>query len=350
MGRKPNQVPCSPGWIGIDVSKDFFDVAIWGGQAFPAMLTGRFPRSPAGAGEVVSWIELQHRAVAGVVMEWTGHYSRDLAEWLMELRPDWPIAMVNPSLVKAFAKSYGLRNKTDQVDARVLAQYGVERTPAAWRQPEPDQDAIQSIYRTRLKLTLMSTALRNRSQDCPNAADVAREAQEQVLAVMGSQIKALEEAATKIIAGHGSWAHDRKLLMSVPGVGPISSLGVLAEAGDLRRFRRGRQLAAFLGTSPKRKQSGTSVNGKTRMCRVGGKFVRPALYMAAMSLTDNQGPLGDFYRHLVAQGKPERAAMGALMRKLLLIMRSVLIQNAPYQPRPIPGNTEQRSSTMARPA
>jgi len=350
MGKNVTTAPSSAGWIGMDISKDFFDVALWGDQEGPAMANGRFPRSKFGAAEVVAWIQMQGREVAGIVMEWTGSYSRELAEWLMAIRPDWAVALINPSLVKAFGASYGLRNKTDQVDARLLVRYGAERTPAAWRPPDPDRDRIQSIYRTRLKLTLMVTALRNRDEDCLHADSVARSAHRKVLATMESQIQALEKAATAIIKANPAWQKDRNLLMSVPGIGPITSLATLAEAGDLRRFRRGRQLTAFAGASPKRKQSGTSVNGKTRMCRIGGKFLRPALYMAAVAVTRTESPLSKFYRHLIDQGKPPRAAIGALMRKLLLIMRSVLIHDRMYEPHPVQRNLKDKSASVARPA
>jgi transposase len=199
-------------------------------------------------------------------------------------------------------------------------------------------------------LTQSATALKNRQEDCPNADPAAKVAMKQVLKVMEKQIAALEKAAAAIIRVHPDWENDRKLLMSVPGIGPITSLAALAEAGDLRRFRRGRQLVAFVGTSPKRKQSGTSVNGKTRMCRIGGKFLRPALYMAAVALCRLDGPLPDFYRHLVAKGKPPRAALGALMRKLLLVMRSVLIQNRPYEVPSAKRGQAHQKSPMARPA
>jgi transposase len=107
----------------------------------------------------------------------------------------------------------------------------------------------------------------------------------------------------------------------------------LGEAGDLRAFRRGRQLAAFLGLSPRRSESGTSLRGRTRMSRAGGRQARVVLFMAALSASRTATPLGDFYRGLVARGKARRSAIGALMRKLVLVMRAVLIQNAPYEGR-----------------
>lgn len=68
------------------------------------------------------------------------------------------------------------------------------------------------------------------------------------------------------------------------------------------------------------------------MCRIGGTHVRPVLYMAAVAITHRAGPMGDFYRRLVAAGKPRMVAIGALMRKLVMVMRSVLIRNKPFEP------------------
>lgn len=347
--EKPNNDSPPAGWVGMDISKAVFDVALWGDQPFKAMALSQFPRSEEGAAEFVDWLQRQPRKVAGMVMEWTGNYSRELAEWIRRLRPDWPVSLVNPVLVKSFGSSYGLRNKTDQVDARLLALYGEERKPQGWFQPEPEQDQLQSLFRTRAKLERMLVSLRCREEDCLNPAQAAQDAHATVIEALETQIHALEKAAKELMWHHPRLKQDFGLLSSVPGVGPVTAMAVLAEAGDLRRFRRGRQLTAFLGVSPKRKQSGTSVNGKTRMCRVGGKFVRPPLYMGAVSLTARKGPLGDFYRHLVDRGKPERAAIGALMRKMLLVMRAVLIQNVPYRP-PSSLHPQKGNIPKARPA
>ncbi|MBI1752051.1 MAG: transposase, partial [Acidobacteria bacterium] len=86
--------------------------------------------------------------------------------------------------------------------------------------------------------------------------------------------------------------------------------------------------------SPRRYDSGSSVRGRTRMCRIGGAHAWTVLFMAAVATSRTATPLGDFYRHLVDQGKPTKSAMGALMRKLVLVMRAVLIQDKPYSPHP----------------
>jgi transposase len=341
---------CIPaGWVGVDVSKPFFDVALWGDQPFSSMVLARFPRTKEGAAACVDWLQKQSRDVAGLTMEWTGNYSRELAEWLQPLRNDWPVSLVNPSLVRSFGKSYGLRNKTDQVDARLLALYGQERKPQSWLKPEQEQDQLRSLFRTRAKLERILVSLRCRKEDGLTPSPVAQDAQAAVIEALITQIKALEQAGKDLMRSHPRMKQDLDLLLSVPGVGPITAMAVMAEAGDLRRFRRGRQLTAFLGVSPRRHQSGTSVLGRTRMCRIGGKFVRPVLYMSAVSNAARNTSLGEFYRRLVGQGKSGRAALGAVMRKTLLVMRAVLIQNAPYQS-PCTAKTSCPEAPKARPA
>jgi len=321
----------APGWVGIDVSKDVFDVAIWGDQAFSAMTLAQFKRTKKGTEAFVRWLASQPRKPAGIVMEWTGGYSRELAEWLHRLVEGVPVALMNPCLVKAFGKSLNLRNKTDAVDARLLAAFGQERRPSGWVPPTPEMDQLQSVFRTRAKLVEMLSALKTRDESCLNLAPQAEKAQTEVIELLTAKVKALAAAGEALATRHSCLAGDFSLLRSIKGVGPITVMAVLAEAGDLRRFRRGRQLTAFLGVSPKRYESGSSVRGKTRMCRIGGTHVRPVLYMAAVSVATRKGPLGDFYRRLVAAGKPEMVAIGAVMRKMVLIMRAVLIRNKPYE-------------------
>lgn len=321
----------TPGWVGVDVSKSVFDVAIWGDQAFNAMTLKQFKRTRKGAEVFARWLLEQPRKPAGIVMEWTGGFSRELAEWLHEVVEGVPVALINPCQIKYFGKSLNLRNKTDAVDARLQAAFGQERKPSGWIPPAPEQDQLQSLFRTRAKLIEMLSSLKTRDESCLNLAPEAEQAQAEVIRLLQVKVRSLEEAAEALAAQHPRMSGDMRLLQSIKGVGPITAMAVLAEAGDLRRFRRGRQLTAFLGVSPKRYESGSSVRGKTRMCRVGGTHIRPVLYMAAVSVTRRACPLGDFYRRLVDAGKPEMVAIGAVMRKMVMIMRAVLVQNKPYE-------------------
>ena len=322
-------------WIGVDVSKATFDAALWGHQDFQRMATAAFPRTEEGALAFRTWALAHGGPVVGVVMEATGCYSQELGRWLQRDMPGSQVAIINPSLVKAFGRSLALRNKTDRLDACMLARYGQERTPEAWIPMTPERAELRDLIRTRTKLIRLQVTLRLRLEDALGRTGTpAGKAQQKVLKVLQGQVEALDKAIERQLRQVAELGHAVELLTTIPGVGKVTAATMLGEAGDLRAFRRGRQLTAFVGVSPRRYDSGSSVRGRTRMCRIGGVHARTVLYMAAVAASRTATPLGDFYRHLVEQGKPKKSALGALMRKLVLVMRAVLIQDKPYSPQP----------------
>lgn len=331
MAHLSQAQPIALRFQGIDVSKATFDVAWWGDQPFQGMATHAFPRTPAGVRAWLSRFTADDLQGMAVVMESTGGYCKELAGWIREARPGLHVAIANPYRVKSYGRSLGLRNKTDRVDARMLAQFGQERQPGAWAPLSLSQETLRELTRTRSKLKATVVAYRNRLKGPTVVSPLVRKCQEHLLVALDRQIKALEKGILALCRKDPSLKVDLDLLMSIGGVGLITAAVVLGAAGDLRRFKRRGELCAYLGASPRQFQSGSSVQGKTHMCLMGGKHVRSALYMAAMSTCRSKGPLGDFYRRLVAAGKPRKAALGALMRKLLVVMRAVLIQGKPYQ-------------------
>ena len=316
---------------GLDVSKATFDVAWWGDQPPLRMTNHRYPRSPAGVAAWLAQIPASEFPLMGVVMESTGGYCKELAGWILAACPGLHVSIANPFMVKAYGRSIGNRNKTDRVDARVLARFGQERQPGAWVPLSAHQEALRDLTRLRTKLKSTRTAYRNRLKGPGIASPVARQVQEELIAHLERQIKAVEKAIQALCEQDPGLKRDLELLRSIDGIGLITAATVLGAVGDLRAFHRRGALCAFLGVSPRQFQSGTSVQGKTLLCRIGSKHARAALYMAAVAACRLKGPLGDYYRRLVAAGKPKKSALGALMRKLLVVMRAVLIQGTPYQ-------------------
>ncbi len=112
----------------------------------------------------------------------------------------------------------------------------------------------------------------------------------------------------------------------------LTAITILAELGDLRRFHQARQLTAFAGLSLKKHTSGKSVHKKTHMSKQGSAHVRRILYVAAMAAVRGDNTFAEVYHRLVHNGKNRMSAIGAVMRKLLLTMRAVLITGRPYVP------------------
>ena len=285
-----------------------------------------FPRRQDGARALLAWLREScgPEGRIGLVMEATATFGDELATWLLDLDPGLHVAIVNPARTNAFLRSLGLRNKTDDLDAKALAQYGAERKPVPWEKPTLEMAELKDLVRVRMDLVHARTAMALRLKDHARASKSAAKAMAKIIRTMDGQIKALEVEIRKHLGAHIALAKQADRMDSVVGVGLLTAVTVMAELGDLRRFARSRQLTAFAGMSPRRKESGTSVRGKPHLCKQGSARVRAALYLAASAAVRFNPDMKAFYDRLLAQGKVRRVALGAVMRKLLVLMRAVL--------------------------
>lgn len=331
-------------WAGLDVSKDTFDAAVHppltGGSPPPALQDfphKSFPRTKRGAGSFVRWMRRmaeRHAVTAGApplrcVMEATGRYSLELAAWLAAADSGLMPAVEDPKTVKDFARSLRVRSKTDKLDAAVLARYGVERNPV----PQPDIPSgyreLRELSRERGHVRDTLTAARLRLAEIPDGS-VARRVQERM-------VESLRECMRDIDAGieaHvGNDADIRKAvrrLITIPGVGFITAVAVLAEAGPLTRFGRSRRLVSYAGLDPVLRQSGSSVRGGTRISKRGPAAIRRALFMASLKAMETVPELDTARFDLIRRGKPPMSARCAVMRRLLTIMHSVVVNDRDF--------------------
>ena len=326
-------------WAGCDVAKDTFDAALWitvgthEPRAMKDIPVETFERSPEGVREFLAWADETAGEGQGpmrAVMEATGKYSAELAVWMIGARSSLSPAIINPETARRFAQSLALRNKTDRTDARALARYGAERRPVAFEPPTAQLAELRDLSRHRQALIEMRVAEENRAKES-TASPLVRKMLKRHIAQLRRDEKAIEEEMKKVLEKSPDLRRDAKLLQTVYSVGLITATSVLAELGDLRRFERARQLTAFAGASPSRQESGASVHRRTRMSKKGSSRIRKALYMAAMTAIRGDSDLADTYHRLVAKKKPKMAAIGAVMRKLLVVMRAVVISGQPYQ-------------------
>jgi transposase len=328
-------------WVGIDVAKLSFDAAlVQADQHYPstplsAVPVRTFARTAAGVEACLTWLKTLPQGglnakTMRACMEATGAYSEELAVWLLDQCPSLEPAIVNPRHTSAFITSMGLRNKTDKLEARALGFYGVERQPAAYEPLTPERAALRDLSRCRAALVAQKTAEGNRAQR-PVASKTVLRVQNRRLRQLARDIERVEAAMKEEVRKSPELTRDVRQLTSIYGVGFITAVVVLAELGDLRRFHRARQLTAFAGVTPRVVQSGTSVNEKPHLCKQGNPRVRHALYLAALTATRGRSHLQRCYCRLIEQGKPPKAALGAVMRKLLTIMRAILISGKPYE-------------------
>lgn len=332
-------------WAGLDVAKGTFHAALWipgeDGRLLPGDLPDKsFPRTQKGGEEFLSWADKKIAAAwreretpkptLRVVLEATGPYSEPLAVWLLIERPTVSPAIISPDKTKAYAVSLGLRNKTDKVDARCLAQFGAERNPLAYEPPTPERRKLRALSRNRIEVQTMRITedlILESMEHTPLTEKLARKR----VKLLREHEELLEKEMKICVKESPELAKDIEELDAIYGVGFLTAATVVAELGDLRRFEKARHLTSFVGLTPCRCESGKSVKSRTRMSKRGNSWVRRALYMSAMSAARGDNDLADCYRRLKSTGKKDMEALGAVMRKLLILMRAVLISGQPYE-------------------
>lgn len=312
-----NQPPAPITYVGIDVAKEHLDVA-FGVEAPPERI--------AYTAEALKTLlgRLQALPAVQVIVEATGGLEvRLLAElWTAKLA----VARINPQRVREFAKASGRLAKTDQLDARLLAQFGGALQPAATPLPNADAQALATLVSRRRQLVDMRTMEHNRLLSAPQTMQVRIEKH---LTWLADEIAALEQEISDFIRNTPSWAEKDAVLQSVPGVGHITARTLLAEMPELGSIDR-KRIAALVGVAPFNYDSGRM---RGRRFIQGGRYaVRSVLYMAALSATRFNPTIRAFYERLLAAGKHKKVAIVACMRKLLTILNAMLRDNRAWHP------------------
>jgi transposase len=310
-------------YVGVDVAKSTLEVAALSGDGEIQRI--RLSNSEDAHRALVTW--LRRYELCQVVCEATGSYHQRLVKYLQACSVR--VSVINPAQARDYAKSQRRRNKTDGVDALLLAQYGRERQPDQAPAPVGVQ---QSLARELEALSQDLTRLKNRLE-----AAEAGVTHPQVVTSLRRRIKALEEEKQVLEDAlkhdlEQNKAQELRLLESIPGIGKRTACLLLAELGDPLRFSTARSLVAYAGLTPERCESGSSLHKQSHISRLGSAHVRRLLYMPALSGLRYNPLLKAFFERLVAKGKARKAALVACMAKLLRIAYGVLRSGQPFDP------------------
>lgn len=305
------------GIVGIDVAKLHLDVAV-----HDATATTRFANSPEGIAELVQ--DLRAGTPRLVVAEATGGYEIALVRALQG--QDIPIAVVNPRQVRDLARARGKLAKTDAIDAKAIALFGVVMEPRPVPKPMPGREAFGALIARRRQLIDMMIAEKNRRE---HAQGPIKAWIEESLGAFKSQLASVDAAIALAIDADPELDRQRNILISVPGVGDLTAAVILAELPELGTIGS-KQAAALVGVAPINHDSG-SHRGERHIA--GGRTsVRCALYMATLSAVRYEPAIGAFYRRLKANGKKPKVALVASMRKLVSLLNTLLQRNQVWQP------------------
>jgi transposase len=310
--------------LGIDISKTKFDVVLLEASKQRHKV---FVNTEAGFNNLQAWLVKQQIGTLHACMEVTGQYGDNLATYLHNA--GYRVSMVNPARIKAFGISQLTRNKTDKVDAQIIALFCQTLVPDAWSPLPVELRDLQALVRRYDALMQMRHQEVTRLQSGAHPPAVLASLQS-VIEQFDQQIKTLKAAIEQQVKQHPSLEQQQELIASIPGIGTLTAAKILAEIPHLKRFKSARQAAAFAGLTPKQRVSGSSVRGRSHLSKTGSARVRKALYMPAVAALKWNPLMQALSERLHQRGKHSMAILGAVMRKLLHLIYGVLKSGKPF--------------------
>lgn len=311
--------------VGIDVCKEWLDIHI-----LPANTVLRVANTKQGHKRLLATVKPLRVAIA--VVEATAKYHRGVHRFLH--MAGIAVAVVNPLRARLFAESIGAVAKTDAVDARMLATFGHMAKLAATPPLAETLENLREIVRSREAAMLAKVALDNQLT-AATIAGVKSQIARQIKTAMAAA-DAFEAMALALVEGDPALARRFEILVSMPGVGVVTALGLIANMPELGSLDA-KQAGMLAGLAPVACDSGQRQGA--RHIRGGRQVVRTGIYMAAHSAARFNPQLKRFFERLVAAGKPKKVALTAVMRKLIVLANTLLKEDRPWCPeRPIAGH------------
>jgi transposase len=315
--------------VGIDISKDTFNAA------FRTRKDGKdcwtdcaFSNDTKGFKALVAWAGPE----ASFTMEATGLYHVNTAMYLHG--KSHTVHVSNPLQIKRFSQMQFRRAKTDKADARVIAEYSEVNASrlSNWNPPAENLAQARSLLSVLRLLRVQNTAKSNSIHALrltPAGHDAANKL-EALLRAEHAVTLALEKDLIALVCV--SHSEEFNMAQTISAIGPKTAAAVILATDGLKNFDNSRQLSAYFGMSPRQYQSGTSVNGKGHICKMGNPYIRSLLYICAVSSLKHNKQCKEFYDSLLAKGKPKKVALVAVSNKLLRILFAVMKNKTPWNP------------------
>lgn len=312
--------------VGIDVSKKTLDTCMLQGDR---IWRAEFKNTEAGYADLEQWLERQAPEGAHVCLEATGQYGEGVSEYLDKC--GCRVSVVNPVRIKAYADSKMRRNKTDRLDAYLIADFCLRQNPALWKPVPANVRTLQSLNRRLEDLQAMRQQEINRLKSGKLAPAVEADLKKH-LEYLDERMTEIEKAIKEHTRQDPDLNQKKTLLVSIPGIGEKTAHLLLAEIPQMDDFEDVNQLVAFAGLNPQVHRSGSSINMKPRLSKKGSSRLRKGLYFPAIVARQKNPILQVFAARLAKAGKPKMCIIGAVMRKLLHLVYGILKSGQPFNP------------------
>lgn len=297
-------------FVGIDISKSFFDVALPDEGKYRHL---HLANTPAGFSKLLAAIK---QLAAHCIMEASGPYYLRLAGYLYE--QGVRVSVVNPLSIRRFCQMRLTRAKTDKKDAVMIAEYGKTEQPGLW---QPEALHLQELRQLQMVADSLQKSLHQHQrqlealQQAPQVSRQARQSLLKMVAQANKELVQVHQQMQSLIQQHHGQLYQQ--VCSIPGLGKKSSLLLLVVTGGFTKFAHYKQLISYLGLSPRIYESGTSVKAHSRICKMGMSQIRAVLYVCSWSAIKCNKACRELYERLLARGKAKRLALVAVVNKLV---------------------------------
>jgi len=309
-------------FVGIDISKDNFDVC-WCSQEDPERFVHRkFANSAAGCKQLLIWLR-KHKVVLNqcfFAMEHTGWYTLELCCFLQD--QELTFALYSPLHLK---RSLGLaRGKNDRVDAQRIAHYAFlhrhELMPT--QLPSASLLKLKNLFAFRERLVKNQTSLKQTIQDLKDTAHLVDnkfiiKQSEKQLKLIKQQIEQTEKQIEAAIKEDDQLQNSLRLLCSIPGIGLITAVALILATNNFTAFDDSRKFASYCGVAPFEHTSGTSIRGKTKTSHLANKRIKALLSNGAATAIQFDEELKNYYQRKLKEGKPKMVIINAVRAKLI---------------------------------
>ena len=311
-------------WIGLDISKDTIDVGFFLEEK---LVHFKIKNNISGFRKLQKKVPSDSK----FIMEATGIYFLKCARFLAE--SDSFVSVENPLKIKRFADMGLRRSKTDKKDAILIAKYGAQIMPKKWRQPSSEQLKSQEIQSVIHNYSNTIQRMKNEYHAFSNSGNDNKPILESLLKMITEIKKAkalLEIELHKLI--QLAFPKELELIVSIPGIGINTACLIIGRIGDCSSFERSGQLTSYFGITPVECYSGTSLNKKGVISRMGSPRIRAKLYMCGVASLKSNPKVAAMRARMIDNGKHNKKIVVAAMNKLVRQIFGVLKSGTPFDP------------------
>lgn len=344
--------------LGVDIAAKYFRVCLMVKyQDLRTKIKGqrKFDNTPAGFEALQAWLakKADPEVNLSVTMEATGVYYERLAFWLHEL--GYTVHVLLPNRIKGYFKFMNLKSKTDKLEAKALAELGLDKRLPQWKPASPQMYELKRLSRERNTLLDEKTAISNRlhaEKSCRQPDQRIINRQQARIALIKDQLEEVEQQMQELAAQDEQLCQRIEQICRIKGVAFNTVLAIIAETNGFELIEHKSQLVSYAGYDVVERESGTSVKGKTRISKQGNSHIRRALHFPAISVVKYHEEFASLYERVFDRTKIKMKGYVAVQRKLLVLIYTLYKKGVPYDPdyykQQLPGQKGSRQDT--RPA